>query len=145
MAFQYRFERILKVNDSEKKQLEQMYQELFRLLEEQGKKLIELMKRKELLIKQFEGQKKAKMTVMGIRDHVHILESIGTKIEAEQEKYNAIRDRLEKFKVTLMDKSIELKKYEKLKSLHFAQYETQTKHIEAAQMDEAAIRGIYKQ
>ena len=46
MAFQYRFERILKVNESEKKQLEQMYQELFRLLEEQGKKLIDLMKEK---------------------------------------------------------------------------------------------------
>jgi len=38
MAFQYRFERLLKVNESEKRQLEQIYQDLFRLLEEQGKK-----------------------------------------------------------------------------------------------------------
>ena len=145
MAFEYRFERILKVNESEKKQLEQIYQELFLLLEEQGKKLVELMKKKERLIKQFEGQKQQKMTVMGARNHIHLLESIGAKICAEQEKYETLRERLEKFKLTLMDKSIELKKYEKLKDIHFSRYEEEIKHLEEKQMDEAAIRGAYKQ
>jgi flagellar protein FliJ len=145
VAFEYRFERILKVNESEKKQLEQIYQELFRLLEAQAQKLIELMKKKEQLVNQFEGQKRKAMTVMGARDHLQILDSIGNKIHSEQDKYENIRERLEKFKVTLMDKSIELKKYEKLKDIHFNQYANAMKRYEDKQMDEAALHQIYRQ
>lgn len=145
MAFQYRFERILKVNESEKKQLEQIYQELFRLLEAQGQKLIDLMKKKETLVNQLEGQKKKKISVMGVRDHLQTLEYIGSQIIAEQEKYETIRERLEKFKAVLMDKSIEVKKYEKLRELHFDHYLSEMKRNEERQMDETALHQVYKQ
>ncbi|WP_027726052.1 flagellar export protein FliJ [Tuberibacillus calidus] len=145
MAFQYRFERLLKVNESEKRQLEQIYQDLFRLLEEQGKKLVDLMKRKEMLIKRFEGEKKKKMSIMGVREHIHALENIGHKIHAEQCQYEALRTRLERLKAELTDKAIEIKKYEKLKDVHFAHYEEERKRSEAKQMDEAAQRAVLKQ
>ena len=103
MTFQYRFERLLKVNESEKKQLEQIYQELFQLLEKQGQRLIDLMKKKEQLVGQFEVQKKKKITVIDIQDYLHLLDNIGSKIIQEQEKYENIRDRLEKFKETLLN------------------------------------------
>ncbi|MFC4617344.1 flagellar export protein FliJ [Camelliibacillus cellulosilyticus] len=144
MAFNYRFERILNINENEKKQMERAYGELYDRLEQQGKKLIELMKRKDALENELEEQKRNAVTIFAIQDRLKAISAIGERIRLETEAYDRLKSRLEQSRAVLMDKSIEVKKYEKLKDIHFTAYRDQAKRSENRLMDEVAAIRVFQ-
>ncbi|GGH82238.1 flagellar FliJ protein [Pullulanibacillus pueri] len=145
MAFVFRFDRMMKINESEKKVLERQYNEVYALLEEQGKKLIDLMQRKEKLQEQFETKKRQRVRVADVIDQTFLLQKIGHHIIEEQHRYNQMRVRVEQFHQKLMEKSIELKKFEKLKSIQQDNYAQLEKQKENKVMDEKAAINYFRQ
>ncbi|GGE42138.1 flagellar FliJ protein [Pullulanibacillus camelliae] len=138
MAFQFRFDRMMQINESEKKLLEQQYNEIYQQLERQGKRLIALMERKENVQNQFENQKRVKMTIADVMSQTQLLSSISEHLKEEQSRYNQIRTRVEHFHQKLLDKSIEIKKFEKLKDVQRQQYDRIERQKENQLMDEKA-------
>ena len=140
MAFQFRFDRLLKINESEKKQLEQIYSEWYDRLQKQGEKLVDLMERKTRLEADLERKKGDKITVSRIRELNRVLAAVGHQIAEEKLKYEQLRERLEAYRQALIEKSVEVKKFEKLKEWHWERYRAMQKRAELRFMDETAVQ-----
>jgi flagellar protein FliJ len=145
MSFKYRFDRVMKIAEYEKKELEALYNDVYNLLEDQGKKLIELMKRKEKIQAQFERKKRDKVTVSLMMEQSMHLNQLGQYIQDEQVKYEQLRIRVEELRPVLMEKSVEHKKLEKLKDHHWMNYQEKEKMLENKKMDEVAMQNHLKQ
>jgi|GEM_PF-1385493 len=138
MAFQFRFDQMVQINESEKKLLEQQYNEIYQQLERQGKKLIALIEKRESVQSQFENQKRVKMTIADVVSQTQLLSSISDHLKQEQLRYNQIYTHAEHFHQQLLDKAIEIKKFEKLKEVQQKKYERMERRKEAQLMDEKA-------
>jgi len=139
MAFQFRFDQMMQIIESEKKLLEQQYNEIYQQLEKQGKKLIALIERKESVQNQFENQKRVKMTIADVVSQTQLLSSLADHLRQEQLRYNQIYTHAEHFHQQLLDKAIEIKKFEKLKNFKQKEYERKEKRKEDQLMDEKAV------
>lgn len=138
MGFEYRLERLKKLNESEKKQLERDYQILYEKLETLAKKLVELMKKKDALQKALHDHSQAKVKAFSIHERLKYIETIEKAIEWEQQNYHELKTQVENFRRSLIDKSIEVKKHERLKENAYNQYQVIEKKNELKQMDEHA-------
>ena len=139
MAFEFRFDRMMRINENEKQILERQYNEMYQHLEKQAKKLIELMQKKDMLQNRLEKIKQEKVMVSDVIDMTRVLSRLSDHIIEEQHRYNQIKIRVEKFRQKLLEKSIELKKFEKLKVMKKQHYDWQEKQRESFIMDEKAM------
>ncbi len=140
MAFEYRLERLMKINENEKQQLERHYQILYTKLEDLAEQLIELMKKKEQVHSALYKETQTKVTASSIHERLRYMEIIEKKIEQEQQNYYTLKEKVAAFRQTLTDKSIEVKKHEVLKETAYHQHLVMEKRSEMKQMDEQGQR-----
>lgn len=138
MAFQYRLERLMRLNESERQQLERHYQVLYAKLEELAQTLIELMKKRERLQEALYEQSQTRVSASSIHERLVYVQTIDKRIEIEQKNYFELRDRVEMFRRSLTEKAIEVKKHELLKETAYNQYINLEKKAELKKMDEQA-------
>jgi flagellar protein FliJ len=138
VGFDYRLQRVMTLHENEKQQLELAYQTLYEKLEEQGRKLIEVIQKKEALVVALHQASQNKMTAHAIHDRLSYIEALGNVIESEQRAYSQLKERVEAFQVTLQDKAIEVKKHEKLREKAYQAHLVHEKRIELKRMDEQA-------
>ena len=138
MGFDYRLQRVLTLHENEKQQLELAYQTLYEKLEEQGKRLIEVIEKKEALVLALHQASQNKMTAHAIHDRLKFIDALGKVIESEQIAYAQLKQRVEAFQVTLQEKAIEVKKHEKLREKAYQTHLVQEKRFELKRMDEQA-------
>ncbi|MCQ2008950.1 MAG: flagellar export protein FliJ [Sporolactobacillus sp.] len=138
MAFEYRFERVMKLAESEKQNLEAQYKRLFDDFERLARKLIELMDLKEKAQTDLQKQMSQAITIdqmkMGITD-VNTMDSL---IDVTNKRYIRAKVRLEDFQTRLQEKAMEVKKYEKMKEKQQMIYRRLMQKAEMKQMDEIA-------
>lgn len=146
MPFEFSLQRILSLTHNEKVQLEQEYGRVYQLLENVGHRLIDLMKRKEQITQDLEDQMtKQGASISLIQDQQAYLQSLEGLILEQQKQYNTIRDQLEQNKAMLLDKSIEQKKYEKLKQREVSHFKKEMTMKEMKSLDEVAARKFFYQ
>lgn len=138
MGFDYRLQRVMTLHENEKQQLELGYQALYEKLEEQGKKLIDVIQKKEALVLALHEASQNKMTAHAIHDRLSYIEALGSVIEKEQIAYSQLKQRVEAFQVTLQEKAIEVKKHEKLREKAYLAHLLNEKRLEMKRMDEQA-------
>lgn len=138
MTFQYRLERLMKLNESERRHLERHYQILYGKLEELAQTLVELMKKRERLQEALYEKSQSRVAASSIHERLMYVQTIDKKIEIEQKNYFELLDRVELFRRSLTEKAIEVKKHELLKETAFNHYLNQEKKAELKKMDEQA-------
>lgn len=140
MNYQYKFEKILTIKEKEKNDASSKYNESVKKFEEVAEKLYKLLKKKEDMQNFQQVKLKEGMAVQEIRHHQQFMDNIEKLLARIQQEVVEARYRMNAYQEKLIEKNIEVKKYEKIKEKDFDKFLDQIKEIENKNMDEISIR-----
>jgi flagellar protein FliJ len=142
--YTYRFSKILDIREQEKTQTEMAYKEAVKSFEEVATKLYEMLKRKEDLI----GFQNERLTVGASIDEVthfaNFINSLEKTIEDLQKKVTQARVKMNWHEEKLLEKNIEVRKYEKMREKDFEAFQVEQERIENIRLDELSTMAYYK-
>ena len=140
MHYQYKFEKILTLKEKEKNDSESKYTEAVREFESEAENLYQMLKKKEELLDLQSEQLKFGLSVQQVRYNQHFLENQEKLISHYQKRVMETRSKMHFYHQLLVEKSVEVKKYEKIKEKDFQRYFNSVKYEENRQMDEISIQ-----
>lgn len=140
MNYHYKFEKILTIKEKEKNDASTKYNESVKKFEEVAEKLYKLLKKKEDMQNFQQVKLKEGMAVQEIRHHQQFMDNIEKLLARIQQEVVEARYRMNAYQEKLIEKNIEVKKYEKIKEKDFDKFLDQIKEIENKNMDEISIR-----
>jgi len=144
MKYNYRFEKILVVKDQEKTESELAFKESVQVFEEIATKLYDLLKKKEDLIEYQQERLKIGSSIDEINHYSKFIDSMEKTIEDAQQKVIKARAKMNWHEQKLLEKSLEVRKYEKMRERDHERFIEDQLHIEAIQLDELSTIAYYK-
>lgn len=138
MAFDYRFERVMKLAESEKQNLEVQYKKLFDDFENLARILINMVEEKQRVQTELQEQMSQTITIDQMKMGFSDVDKIDFLISETNKHYLKAKVRLEAFQTKLQEKAIEVKKYEKIREKQQVIYHKLMNKAEMKQMDEIA-------
>ena len=132
----YRFEKILTVCEQEKTETELAYKEAIRSFEEIATKLYELLKKKEDLIAFQQERLKIGSSIDEISHYSRFITSMERMIEEVQQKVVQARTKMNWHEQKLLEKNLEVRKYEKMREKDFEAYKEERNRLETILLDE---------
>lgn len=140
MQYHYKFEKILTLKEREKNQSQNQYTEAVKVFESEAEKLYRMLKKKEELLDNQSEKLKAGLSVQEVRHNQTYLENQERQIDHLQKRVVDSRNKMQFYHQILIEKNIEVKKYEKMKARDFDRFYEATKADENRQMDEISIQ-----
>lgn len=140
MQYHFKFERILQLKEREKEEASALYQESVKKFEEVAQKLYDYLKRKEDLEAFQMSRLTDGLSVQEIRHNQHFISNLDKSIEYYQKMVINARNRMNYYREKLVEKNIEVKKYEKMREKGLTQFMEEMKFNEAKQMDDISIQ-----
>lgn len=140
MKYQFKFDRILQIKEREKEEASTLYQESIKKFEEVAQKLYEYLKRKEDLEAYQMSRLSNGLSVQEIRHYQQFISNLEKSIDYYQKMVINARNRMNYYQEKLVEKNIEVKKFEKMREKGFNQFMEEMKFIEAKQMDDISIQ-----
>ncbi|MEX3621120.1 flagellar export protein FliJ [Viridibacillus arvi] len=142
-AYTYRFEKVMTVREQEKNETEIAFKESVRVFEEVATKLYNLLKKKEDLI----GFQQQRMSIGSSIDEIHhysrFIVSLEKTIVDVQQKVIQARSKMEWHEQKLLEKSLEFRKYEKMKEKDLETFKEEQERLEAIRLDELSSVAYY--
>lgn len=140
MGFQFSLGKVLDVKNHEKMNAEQAYSESIRTFEEIATGLYELLKKKEGLIAKSEKDLVSGMSVHYIQQREKTIAYLDNKIsELQLQTQKARRDMSDKERYLLI-KSVDVKKYDRMKEIQKSKYQDLEKAAEQQFLDEISVQ-----
>jgi flagellar FliJ protein len=140
MKYQFKFDRLLNLKEMEKEEAFSVYQESVRRFEEAAEKLYELLKKKEDLESYQSSRLVSGLPVQEIRHYQQFIGNLEKSINQYQKIVQNARNRMLLYQEKLMEKNIEVKKYEKIREKDMMHYFDEEKSSENKQMDDISIQ-----
>lgn len=140
MIYQYKFEKILTIKEKEKSDALSKYNAALKNFEELAGKLYKFLKKKEDLLAFQQEKLKNGLSIQEIRHHQLFMDNLEKLISISQEEVIEARYKMNVLQDVLMERNIEVKKYEKMKENDFHKFLDIMKEDENKQMDEVSIR-----
>lgn len=140
MQYQYKFDKILSLKSREKEEAQVVYQDSVKKFEEAADKLYHLLKKKENLESYQSGRLVSGLPVQEIRHHQQFIGNLEKSIEYSQKVVMNARNIMNFQQMQLMEKNVEVKKYEKIKEKDHLQFLAEEKYAENRMMDEISIQ-----
>ncbi len=144
MAYQYRFEKILDVREQEKTQTELTYKESVKQFEEVATKLYDLLKKKEDLLAYQNERLTIGASIDEINHYARFIDSLEKTIEDIQKKVVQARVKMNWHEEKLLEKNIEVKKYEKMREKDMQVFQIEQERIEVIRLDELSSMAYNK-
>ncbi|MFC4409216.1 flagellar export protein FliJ [Chungangia koreensis] len=138
IAYKYRFDQILTIREQEKNEMEISYKESVQIFEEAATTLYELLKKKEETIADQENQMQSGFSILEIHRYASFITGLEKSIDLFQQKVAAARTKMNWHEERLLEKSIEVKKYEKMKEKDQKVFHEEQERLEAIRLDEIA-------
>lgn len=132
----YRFENILNVREQEKNETEMAYKEAVRSFEEVATKLYELLKKKEDLIAFQQERLVTGSSIDEISHYARFINSMEKTIEDVQKKVVQARAKMNWQEQKLVEKNLEVRKFEKMRERDFETYKEEQLRLETILLDE---------
>ncbi len=132
----YRFENILNVREQEKNETEMAYKEAVLSFEEIATKLYELLKKKEDLIAFQQERLVTGSSIDEISHYARFIDSMEKTIEDVQKKVVQARTKMNWQEQKLLEKNLEVRKFEKMREKDFETYKEEQLRLEAILLDE---------
>lgn len=130
----------MSLKEREKEEALSVYQDSVKKFEEVAEKLYELLKKKEQLEAfQLDGLKTG-LSIVQIRHHQQFIGNLEKTIDHYQKMVMNARHRMNIYQEKLMDKNIEVKKFEKIREKDLGHFITDLKSTENKQMDDISIQ-----
>lgn len=140
MQYQYKFEKILSIKEREKDEAFSVYNQAVKKFEEAAEKLYGLLKKKEDLESSQSERMINGMAVQEMRHHQHFIYNLEKTIKHYQQIVINARNHMNFYQEKLMEKNIEVKKYEKIKAKDFTSFTENMKQLEGKLMDDISIQ-----
>lgn len=140
LAFKYKFEKLLSIKENEKDVVVGEYNDAVQKFEKAATKLYELLKQKEDLIDQQGKQLTSGLNIRQIQDFQRFLPLLDQSIAEWQIQVAKARKFMELKQQLLLEKNIEVKKYEVIKKKSWMAYSELEKAEENKFMDEISIQ-----
>ena len=144
MQYTYRFDKILTVREQEKTESEIAYKECVRAFEDIATKLYDLLKKKEDLIEYQQERLKIGASIDEISHYAKFINSMEKTIEDVQNKVIQARSKMNWQEQKILEKNLEVRKFEKMKEKDLASFQEEQNRIEAIQLDELSTIAYYK-
>lgn len=136
MKYQYKFEKVLTFKEREKEEALSAYQNAIKTFEEVAEELYRLLKKKEDL-ELFQAEKlQTGSSVQEIRHYQRFIINMEKSIKYYQELVLNARNRMNWCETQLIEKNVEVKKYEKMKVKDYEKFLEQMKLEEDKVTDE---------
>ena len=142
--YNYRFEKILTVKDQEKTESELAFKESVQVFEEIATKLYDLLKKKEDLISYQRERLMVGSSIDEINHYSKFIDSMEKTIADVQQKVVQARAKMNWHEQKLLEKNLEVRKYEKMRENDFEKHKEEQQRIEAIQLDELSTIAYYK-
>lgn len=140
MNFHYKFEKILDLREWEKDVQMMAYEKAVQAFEEVATELYNLLKKKEELERKQARQIQRGLSVQEIRMQQNFLNSLQRDIDNLQQKVMIARQKMQFEHQKLVQKNIEVKKYEKIKAKEYEKFLELLNHEDRKLMDELAMQ-----
>ena len=140
MTYKYKFDKILTLREKEKKDMQAKYSEAVKRFETVAEELYMLLKKKETLLDEQQEKMLEGLSVLQIRHNQTFMGNLEKKIEFVQQEVINARQQMDLLQRVLIDKNIEVKKYEKMQEKDYAKHLQFVKHVESNQMDDLSIQ-----
>lgn len=135
-SYHYRFDKVLTYREQEKNETESAYKESVDSFEKIATQLYDLLKKKEdILVEQQEKMARG-FSVNEIHHYARFIQSIEVKIHSVQQQVIQARSKMSWYEERLLEKTIEVKKYEKMREKDRDAYQEEMEHKEAERLDE---------
>lgn len=139
MSYHFRYQSIINLKENEKNQVMTEYEKSVEDFEKVAQKLYECLKKKEDLEKAKAEKLDKGLSVQEMRHYQQFVTNLEKTIEHYQKLVTLARNKMHEKQQLLMNKNIELKKYEKIKENDFEKYKEQQKNDERRELDQVAI------
>lgn len=136
MKYTYRFEKILVVREQEKNETEIAFKESVRVFEEAATKLYDLLKKKEDLIEFQQERLRVGSSIDEVNHYARFLDSMEKTIVDVQQKVVQARAKMNWHEQKLLEKNLEVRKFEKMRERDFESFREEQERIEAIRLDE---------
>ena len=140
MVYQYKFEKIMSLREKEKTESQTKYNLAVKEFETEAEKLYRMLKKKEELLDEQAERLRQGLSVQQVRHNVSFLENHEQLIQHYQRRVIETRNKMNFYHQILVEKNMEVKKYEKMKEKDVQAFMEQVNQMENRQMDEISIQ-----
>ena len=134
--YHYRFEKVLTFREQEKTETEVEFKDSVQAFEAVATKLYDLLKKKEDILLEQQEKMKTGFSVNEIHHYARFIDSLEKRIAIVQQEVMQARSKMNWFENKLLEKSLEVKKFEKMKEKDREHHRAEMEHLEAIQLDE---------
>ncbi|GEN82027.1 flagellar FliJ protein [Sporosarcina luteola] len=142
--YQYRFEKVLTYREQEKTETEIEYKKAVDSFETVATELYDLLKKKEEVTAEQQEKMKKGFYVNDIHQYGRFMESLEKRIDSLQQAVIKARSKMNWFEEKLLEKTIEVKKFEKMKEKDQEHYRIEMEQAEASLMDELTTSKFHR-
>ncbi|MEK4522592.1 flagellar export protein FliJ [Psychrobacillus sp. FSL W7-1457] len=136
VAYQYKFAKVLTVREQEKSETEIAYKESVNAFEQVATELYNLLKKRESTLDTQNDLLSNGLSIDGIHHYSNFLESLQKRIEVVQKEVIQARSKMNWYEERLLEKSLEVRKFEKMKEKDFESFQQEQYRLEAIVLDE---------
>lgn len=144
VKYQYRFEKVLTIREQEKTETEIAYKESVRSFEEVANKLYELLKKKENLTEFRQERLAIGSSIEEINQYARFMDSLEKTINDVQQKVIQARAKMNWHEEKLVEKNLEVRKFEKMRDKDFKAYQQEQDRVESIFLDEISSLTYHK-
>lgn len=139
VRYQYRFEKVLTIREQEKTETEMAYKESVRSFEEVANKLYDLLKKKENLTEFRQERLAIGSSIEEINQYARFMDSLEKTITDVQQKVIQARAKMNWHEEKLLEKNLEVRKFEKMREKDFKAYQQEQDRVESVFLDEISL------
>jgi len=139
VSYVYRFENVLTIREQEKNETEMAYKESVRSFEEVAMKLYDLLKKKEDLIAFQQDRLTVGSSIDEIHHYARFIDSLEKTIADVQQKVIQARAKMNWHEDKLLEKNLEVRKFEKMREKDFKLFQQEQDRIESLFLDEISL------
>lgn len=136
VAYQYKFAKVLTVREQEKSETEIAYKESVNTFEQVATELYNLLKKRESTLDTQNDLLSNGLSIDGIHHYSNFLGSLQKRIEVVQKEVIQARSKMNWYEEKLLEKSLEVRKFEKMKEKDFESFQQEQYRLEAIVLDE---------
>lgn len=134
--YNYRFEKVLTYRELQKTETEIEFKSSVDAFEVVATELYDLLKKKESVIGEQLEKMQTGSSIEGIHHYTRFVDSLEKKIQLVQQQVIQARSKMNWFEDKLLERTLEVRKFEKMKEKDLDEYRVESEHEEAQRLDE---------
>lgn len=136
VAYEFKFAKVLTIREQEKSETELAYKESVSAFEKVATELYNLLKKREDTTETQNSLLVSGLSVNNIHHYSNYIEGLQKRIDIIQKEVIQARSKMNWMEEKLLEKSLEVKKFEKIKEKDFEHFHQEQQRLETIQLDE---------